>query len=451
MNKLSFTLLILAAAIVLVSVNRQAYGQCQVDDIGIVGDVMVDGRVGLKDLGVVASYWMKSGEGLAGDISNDDRVGVDDLVMLAGNWMCGCDDIESFSMYSYSVYFTCNANVADASINNFDEETAGYFREYIDELEETGVIEMARPGALQNCNEPEYCSTIVLTEVEKKRIHAAKTAHSVWLDKNEMLPWTIRGYSDRELSGLFGEDKLFNHNGAQYSYFSVVDHSPSEAYSYALELELIGDDALSSFYSVVTDLRMDFRHGNTGDENRNTAYTLKEALSTYAANDRRVSRRGCHSMTRIAIGLLRSINIPGEETTAGVWYEMGHSSGVWPTLERVLPHGDHIYNALVRATPVVEFLPTFTFYDNNVGVEPCGESTVCLSHRHMSLNAVAYPSDWTLRRSCDPAGYGYESCQEYIYDSHSAYLSLEEMDAAVIVLEGVCGGSATTKTVDISR
>jgi len=363
----------------------------------------------------------------------------DDLEMLAESWLCGCDQIESFSAYPYPVYFTCNANIADASINNFDEETIGYFWEYIDDLENAGVIEMAEPIELQNCDEPESCPTIYLTDTEKKKIHAAKTAHSIWLDKNDMLPWKIAQYSEDELAGLFDEDLLFSWSGSRYYYFSVVDHSPSEVYGYITDEQLIKDDMLSTFYAVLDDLRADFRHGTTGDENRNTAYTLKEALTTYAPYDRRVSRRGCHSMTRITIGLLRSVNIPGEETTGGVWFETGHSSAVWPTVETVLPHGDNIYNALIRATPTDEFLPTFTFYQVNLNTEPCGASIVCLSHRHMSLNAVAHPSDWTLARCCDPTGYGYESCADYIYDRHSDYLTITEMDDAVATLEGLCG------------
>jgi len=407
-------------------------------------DINVDRLVDWLDFAILANDWLQIGVGLAADVTGDNNVDYHDLEILAGNWLCGCDQIESFSTYPYSVYFTCNANIADASINTFDQEMLGYFWEYIDDLENTGVIEMAEPTELQSCVEPESCSTIYLTDTEKKRIQAAKTAHSIWLDKNDMLPWKIAEYSEDELAGLFDEDLLFSRSASRYYYFSVVDHSPSEAYGYIVDKQLIKDDMLSTFYAVLDDVRADFRHGSTSDENRNTAYTLKEALTTYAAYDRRVSRRGCHSMTRITIGLLRSINIPGEETTSGAWFETGHSSAVWRTVETVLPHGDNIYNALIRSTPTDEFLPTFTFYEVNLNTEPCGANMVCLSHRHMSLNAMAYPSDWTLARCCDPTRYGYESCEDYIYDRHSEYLTAKEMDDAVAVLEDLCGTKQNT-------
>jgi len=412
---------------------------CEATESGFIGDV--DGTIGVNfgDFALIANYWLNTGAGLIADITDDNNVDYDDLQALAGNWLCGCDQIQSFSAYPYSVYFGCNPVIADATVNSLDPETVSYFWEYIDELEDTGTIEMAEPDELQNCDEPESCSVIYLTDTEKKRIHAAKTAHSIWLDKNDVLAWNIRTYSEDELAGLFDEALLFSRSGSRHYFLSVVDHSPSEVYDYLAGNELLKNDILSTFRAVLDDLRSDFRHGNTGDGNRNTAYTVREALTTYAAYDRRVSRRGCHSMSRIAIALLRSVNIPGEETTSGKWFETGHSSAVWPTLEYVLPHGDNIYNALLRATPVDEFLPTLTFYQANLGTEPCEASLVCLSHRHMSLNAIRYPSAWTLDRCCDPTRYGYDDCRDYIYDTHSSYLAAEEMDAAATELESLCG------------
>ena len=136
--------------------------------------------------------------------------------------------------------------------------------------------------------------------------------------------------------------------------------------------------------------------------------------------------------------MLRSVNIPGEQNNSGKWFETGHSSAHWPTLEYVLPHGDNIYNGLLRATPVDEFLPNLGFYQTNLSTAPCQASLVCLSHRHMSLNAIKYPSTWTLDHSCNPTRYGYENCKDYIYNEHSSYLTTEEMDSAATEIESLC-------------
>ena len=252
-----------------------------------------DGDVNGKDFAVLSNDWLKNGPFLAADANRDHVVGVDDLRILAASWLCGCDQIDTYVQYPYSVYFICNQNVTNASISNFDQETLDYFRDYIAELEDTGLIDMPEPVDLQDCNEPEYCPYIYLTDEESKKIHAAKAAHSIYLDKNDMLPWKLSEYTEDELEGLFNKNLLFSVSGSRYYYFSVVDHSPSEVFGYIVDKQLIEGDVFGSFYAVLADLRADFRHGSSslGDPT-STAYTIKDALTTYVANNRRVSRRG---------------------------------------------------------------------------------------------------------------------------------------------------------------
>jgi hypothetical protein len=138
------------------------------------------------------------------------------------------------------------------------------------------------------------------------------------------------------------------------------------------------------------------------------------------------------------LGLLRSLNIPGEETHGGEWFGTGHSSAVWPALERVMPHGDDIYNASLRATPVEEFLPTFGFYDDSNNIAVCGTDQFCLSLRHRSLLAIKYPSNYTVEHCCNPTYYGYASCSDYLTDSHGDSLTSEEITNAAIQIQSLC-------------
>ncbi|MDH4238941.1 MAG: hypothetical protein OEW48_05220, partial [Phycisphaerae bacterium] len=227
-----------------------------------------DTDVDFKDYAVLANDWRRTGSALAADINADDVVDFNDLKILAASWLCGCDQIESYSPYSYSLYLACNQNVADASVNTFDLETLDYFRHFIAELENTGAIDMPIPVDMQDCNDPEYCPYIYLTTQEAKRILAAKTAHAIWLDKHDVLPWKIAQYSRNELAGLFDDDLLFSRSGSQYYYLSVVDHSPSEVFGYILDNELLKSDLFSTFYAILDDLRADFRHSNTSDDTR---------------------------------------------------------------------------------------------------------------------------------------------------------------------------------------
>jgi predicted outer membrane repeat protein len=351
----------------------------------------------------------------------------------------GCGQLKSYAFYPYSAYFHCNPKIDEATLQKFDQETQDYFWEYINQLEENGVVEIPKPFDLVNCQEPNNCSYTTLTATEWRRILAAKTAHSIWLDKNDMLPWTIRDYTQEQLRGLFDKTLLFTQSGRDYYYSSLVDHSPSEVFGYILQKQLIRGTLLDTFYAVFDDLRSDFRHGDTSDPDRNTAYTLLAALTTFDAKNMRVSRAGCHSSTRIALGILRCINIPGEQVNDGSWYEVVHSSAVWSVVETVMPHGDNIYDALLSETPTSEFLPTFSFYEENQDNAPCYGDHVCLSHRHVALNAIAYPSPWLLARCCDPAQYNYASSREPLDLYLGPYLTAEELYQATALYLGMCG------------
>jgi hypothetical protein len=300
---------------------------------------------------------------------------------------------------------------------------------------------------LRACVEPASCTVITLTDTEIKRIHAAKSAHAVWLDKNRKLNWQLHDYTEEELRDLFAKELLFDPGGN--TFFSVVDYSPSDVYRYALENGLIGSNKMNTVYLVLNDLRgnniqTSFYHGShdlDGDK-LNTAHSLYNALTVCSPRPSnvcvRIARHGCHSMSRIIIGLLRSLNIPGQIVWNGTWFETSHSSAVWPALQHVMPHGDDIYEGSMRAVPNEEFLIPFSFYENAQNTAVCGTNKPCLSHRHHALMAMRYPAEWVEERCCNPAGFGYTSCAAYLGEDYGAYLTADELAAAVSSISGLC-------------
>ncbi|OGP66368.1 MAG: hypothetical protein A2W27_01160 [Deltaproteobacteria bacterium RBG_16_44_11] len=348
---------------------------------------------------------------------------------------------------SYCAYFYDNPLVANATINALDATTLDYFWEYIDQLEETEEITIAEPAASRACVEPASCPSIVLTDTELKRIHAAKCAHAVWLDKNRRVNWRLHDFNEEDLRGLFAKELLFD-GRSNDSFFWIVDYSPSEAYSYAADNDLIGPSIISTVNLVLNDLRTTdthngFLHGVRGYDGDlvDTACTLYNALTVCLPRSTgctRISRVGCQSMARITIGLLRSLNIPGEITSHAEWYEVNHSSAVWPALQRVMPHGDDIYGADLRMTPTEEFLVPFSFYESSANTAVCGTNKDCLSHRHRALLAARYPAQWVRDRCCNPAPYGDTSCAAYLRESYSAYLTADEMTAAITTFTSLC-------------
>ncbi|MBI4601137.1 MAG: hypothetical protein HY721_04165 [Planctomycetes bacterium] len=137
------------------------------------------------------------------------------------------------------------------------------------------------------------------------------------------------------------------------------------------------------------------------------------------------------------VGVLRSVNVPGEVVTSG-WFVPGHATAVWPALERVLPHGDDIYRGDLRAIPSPELLPDFAFYEDPASVALCGSDRPCISQRHRALGSIAYPAEWTLARCCAPDRYGYATCEDYLVATYGAWLTPEEIAGAVPRIEDAC-------------
>ena len=235
-------------------------------------------------------------------------------------------------------------------------------------------------------------------------------------------------------------DKTLFFNFIYNSMISVIDYSPSDVYNYVKSNGLIKADQLSSFYAVADDLRstssrISFLHGSPYYGDNRDAYSLIDALTTWVDRgyaEVRVSRLGCWSMTRIMIGMLRSINIPGNVTSS--YYVIGHSDAEWPSLDIVMPHGDDLYDAWLIATPTAEMFPSYSWYEDPANTAVCGDDKVCLSFRHHALSFMAYPSSWLPEAYCRPQYYGKQSCEEYISSDFAAYLTAEELQTAV----GLC-------------
>ena len=344
----------------------------------------------------------------------------------------------------YAPYFAARPLVFAASFGRLNAAGKAYFCKDLYELEAKSRITIAEPAASAGCVEPTSCTYITPTADERNLILAAKYAHAIWLDRNAKVPWTLAKYSSAALDALFNPNVLFR-NGTQF--MSVVDYSPTQAWAYLMARNLVKADMKSSMIAVLDDLRttdtkLEFVHGIANVDPVDTAYTLDEALRTRVKKTGgvtvRVSRRGCHSMSRVLLALLRAMNISGNEVHAGLWYGTGHSTPHWPALSLVIPHGDDLYQATLRATPAAALLTPESFYTAPANKAVCGTDRFCLGRRHADLNAIAYPAQYTTRRCCNPATYGYTTCSNYLTKNYATTLTSAEIATAATSLKASC-------------
>jgi hypothetical protein len=313
------------------------------------------------------------------------------------------------------------------------------------ELESTGALVVPEPAASIACVEPSSCSSISLTAAERSRILVGKHAHAVWLDYRGKVPWRLADYTAAALDGLFDPSVLFfGVGGTRFRY--VVDHSSSEAWAYVQAQKLVASSPRKSIETVLSDLRTteeayDFLHGaaDLGDP-VDTPYTLREALTSYREGRPgiRVAREGCHSMSRIVLGLLRAMNVPGVEVHDGTWFHNGHSSATWPAFALVMPHGDDLYNSILYAAPTSALLVEESFYTDPSNVAVCGTDAGYLGDRHRFLAAIRYPPKYLTERCCNPANYDYASCAAYLTENFGSYLTAAEVTGAEAVFQAGC-------------
>lgn len=288
--------------------------------VKIWGDVNGDGQVNLADAVLINQILTDApvkNINLYADVNQDGKIGVPELVYVLQIIAERRYDIKAV----YGKYFFDNQKITSVSINQFDEEASSYFWADLEELENTSRVTVAKPAQLGNWPGGAWNGMVVLTQLEVKKIWAAKIAHAIWLDKNGLVPWRLDSYTAEELKGLFGKEYLFDLPTID-TMLSVVDYSPSDVYGYMKSTGLIKTDQLNSLYAVADDLRttyskISFLHWSPSYGETEEAYSLYEALTSW--HDRgyakvRVSRQGGGTMARIIAGMLRSINIPGKIT-----------------------------------------------------------------------------------------------------------------------------------------
>jgi hypothetical protein len=306
-------------------------------------------------------------------------------------------------------YFAMNGSVQQASIAQFDREALDYFWAYLNMLASIGRISMETPANMPTENDADEPRFIDLSATEVTRVLSAKTAHAIWIDLNRLVPWCLADYAPDHLSGLFDRNVLMDVSSFNVNQmYVVVDCSPSEVWQYAIGHNLLRGDIYQTVAAVVEDLRSDFVHGSSNTDPK-TVRSLRAALDDYSTRsnglDCRVSWNGCHSMTRIFLGLLRAMNIPGYITAQGEYFVSGHSEAVLPCIERVLMHGDDIYSGSSRAIPASLLMAPFQFFADNANAPPTSGDKRSIAARYDALLATEYPSNVILDGVRNPSLY----------------------------------------------
>ena len=245
---------------------------------------------------------------------------------------------------------------------------------------------------------------IYVTPEEAHEIYAAHLAHSLWLEKNKIVPWSLREYSQEQLDTLLKPKTWFrdwDEKNEEYSFHLVLDHSPRETFDISTEAVSSFSDQGKAMDDIIRSVRP-FRHGITlsydGEGNLTDGHDPMEIVTVEMMKEEKISRHGCQTMSLYLVQLANSLNIPGRYLN-GYYAAAGHRSALFDFTDDVLAHGDDVYHhTSLGNTPSSEVMGSHDFWEKNVLVYKKGDETAAHNSMiHDYKKAMQYPSYSLIR------------------------------------------------------
>jgi hypothetical protein len=197
-----------------------------------------------------------------------------------------------------------------------------------------------------------------LTEEQAWSIYVRQIAVSLWVEKNDLVAWSLFGLSDAERALVLDGRSWFSWYEAQGYYAAslplgyVTPWHPHASYEFLHDLGLVKADQLSTIYALTEWATIHLRHNNVLDGDLMDLYgfaglPLLERIS-YPLEGRDHVAYGCRCGSAFFSALLRTINIPVENA----WSELLgcppgaalHSRPYFPSVDLSTPHADNVFH-----------------------------------------------------------------------------------------------------------
>lgn len=280
----------------------------------------------------------------------------------------------SVSFEKYEVLLN-NPKITEAMIW-FDGGSICTYPSWISKQKDQLVDAIARIETKQSFplkNPPQLTEDKYMSAEDAWTIYITHVAHSLWLEANHIVSWSILDYTSDELRLLFDSTKIFLWQPNKGHYFSpwamgnVTDWNIDNSYQFMTENDYIKDDPLSTFYAFASWASNNVAHYFTQMVNGRyeTDVETNERFWHYAGpspvdrilypvaniNNLGFSNvAGCRGVTGLFSAVLRSVNIPTEnktvpQNTPGSRSSGEHGGASFPTLGIGMAHSDNIYGA----------------------------------------------------------------------------------------------------------
>ena len=198
-----------------------------------------------------------------------------------------------------------------------------------------------------------------LTEADARTVFVDRIAISLWVEAHHRVAWNLLDYTDRERQELLGVRRLFHVERGAYIWVpQTKDLDPQWTLSFmttaqripylAADRTLAAGSPRATVVSLLDRLRTLVHHGSDDDmgiDRPDARRIIDEGITS-----------GCWGTSGLIVTLLRSVNIPVEQTVHQLDGQR-HSSVNFPTIGHLtMTHGDDPYNRLLLAVPSNDLL-----------------------------------------------------------------------------------------------
>lgn len=303
-------------------------------------------------------------------------------------------------------------------------------------------------GAGEN---PEEIHTL-LTPADATDLYLASVAHSLALEMDRRVPWSLDDLNDEELDALFSAPSFFWWNAGRQGYEIVwakhgwsVPAPPQVAWQFLQEQRLLGRTRLETivallgwckglvhFGGAITPQNFEHFWGYRGDMPvsralSGTRYTGEEFRDFAGFAGTNHFTAGCHGTVGLLTSVLRAANIPvryrvtGDET-------VGHATALFLSEDKALTHGDDPYSQLAERAAPEELLIDLATYNAWLGplapnpLPNIGRQTQVVALRRLSRSL-------RVLHEKDKAN-GVSHPQSEVYAAFKGAFTLEELEAA---------------------
>jgi hypothetical protein len=276
------------------------------------------------------------------------------------------------------------------------------------------ALELERPVSAPL---PSIDLPVRFSETEAWEIFSVNVAHSLWIERNELVEWKLMDMADEHVASILDGRRWFTYlpESNEYAplYGSVTPNNPSASYDFLDGFGLIRPDQLETISALTRWARARLMHNFGQDPVEQYGYGGLPPVDRilFPLAGRLHITPGCAGTTGLYVSILRAINIPVERAFTNLVNSL-HCRPDFPTVDRSMPHGDDPYSSMLanssQSLPIAAvfysgaemrelFLEPLLDCDNGV-CNTLGQQACHNMVRHQILRSFEHQGDYLLHQ-----------------------------------------------------